>query len=82
MNYFAGLDVSLEWTSVCVVDVDGGIVREAKSTSSSSPSSVKPPPPSLSPTKKFPMRAPRWRIGVPCKVRQRPSSSESPSERM
>ncbi len=30
MNYFAGLDVSLEWTSVCVVDVDGGIVREAK----------------------------------------------------
>lgn len=30
MNYFAGLDVSLEWTSVCVVDVDGGIVWEAK----------------------------------------------------
>lgn len=30
MNYFAGLDVSLEWTSVCVVDADGGIVREAK----------------------------------------------------
>ena len=30
MNYFAGLDVSLEWTSVCVVDAEGGIVREAK----------------------------------------------------
>ena len=30
MTYFAGLDVSLEWTSVCVVDGDGGIVREAK----------------------------------------------------
>ena len=30
MTYFAGLDVSLEWTSVCVVDGDGGTVREAK----------------------------------------------------
>ena len=30
MNYFAGLDASLEWTSACVVDADGGIVREAK----------------------------------------------------
>ena len=30
MTYFAGLDVSLEWTSVCVVDGDGRIVREAK----------------------------------------------------
>ena len=30
MKYFTGLDVSLEWTSVCVVDGDGGIVREAK----------------------------------------------------
>ena len=30
MNYFAGLDVSLELTSVCVVDGEGGIVREAK----------------------------------------------------
>ena len=30
MKYFAGLDVSLEWTSVCVVDGDGRIVREAK----------------------------------------------------
>ena len=30
MRYFAGLDVSLEWTSVCVVDGDGRIVREAK----------------------------------------------------
>ena len=30
MNYYAGLDVSLEWTSVCVVDEDGRIGREAK----------------------------------------------------
>lgn len=30
MNYFAGLDASLEWTSACVVHADGGIVREAK----------------------------------------------------
>ena len=30
MKYFAGLDVSLEWTSVCVVGGDGQIVREAK----------------------------------------------------
>ena len=30
MNHFAGLDVSLEWTSVCVVDAEGGVVREAK----------------------------------------------------
>ena len=27
MNYLAGLDVSLEWTSGCVVDVDGGIAQ-------------------------------------------------------
>ena len=30
MKHFAGLDVSLEWTSVCVVGGDGQIVREAK----------------------------------------------------
>ncbi len=30
MKHFAGLDVSLEWTSVCVVDEVGQIVREAK----------------------------------------------------
>ena len=30
MRYFAGLDVSLERTSVCVIDGDGQIVREAK----------------------------------------------------
>ncbi len=30
MKYFAGLDVSLEWTSVCVVDDEGEIVREAR----------------------------------------------------
>ena len=30
MDYYAGIDVSLEKSSVCVVDVDGKIVREAK----------------------------------------------------
>jgi transposase len=30
MNYYAGIDVSLEYSSVCVVDANGGIVREGK----------------------------------------------------
>ncbi len=30
MRYFAGLDVSLEETSICIVDEAGGIVREAR----------------------------------------------------
>jgi hypothetical protein len=30
MEYFAGIDVSLEQSSVCVVDGAGKIVREAK----------------------------------------------------
>ena len=30
MRYFAGLDVSLEETAICVVDEAGGIVREAR----------------------------------------------------
>ena len=30
MDYYAGIDVSLEESSVCVVDTDGKIVREAK----------------------------------------------------
>ena len=30
MKYFAGLDVSLEETTVCVVDEEGRIVREAR----------------------------------------------------
>lgn len=30
MEYYAGLDVSLEQTSVCVVDAQGQVVREAK----------------------------------------------------
>ena len=38
MKHYAGLDVSLEWTSVCVVDEAGAIVREAKA--SSDPASV------------------------------------------
>ena len=30
MKYYAGIDVSLEYSSVCVVDADGKIAREAK----------------------------------------------------
>ncbi len=30
MKHYAGIDVSLELSSVCVVDTDGGIVREDK----------------------------------------------------
>jgi len=30
MDYFAGLDVSLEETAICIVDKAGGIVREAR----------------------------------------------------
>ena len=32
MDYYAGIDVSLEASSVCVVDGTGKIVREAKVT--------------------------------------------------
>src|SRR5437762_12497056 len=30
MDHYAGIDVSLEYSSVCVVDASGKIVREAK----------------------------------------------------
>ena len=30
MEHFAGIDVSLEESSVCVVDAAGGVVREGK----------------------------------------------------
>jgi hypothetical protein len=30
MKHYAGIDVSLEYSSVCVVDADGAIMREAK----------------------------------------------------
>lgn len=33
MSYYAGIDVSLEDSSICVVDGDGTIVREAKALS-------------------------------------------------
>jgi hypothetical protein len=33
VEHYAGLDVSLELTSVCIVDAQGGIVCEAKVTS-------------------------------------------------
>ena len=34
MEHYAGIDVSLEWSSICVVDALGKIVKEAKSLSS------------------------------------------------
>ena len=33
MDYFAGLDISMEETHVCVVDRDGAVVHEAKTAS-------------------------------------------------
>ena len=30
MHYYAGIDVSLEYSAVCVVDGSGKILREAK----------------------------------------------------
>jgi transposase len=33
MDHYAGIDVSLECSSVCVVDADGKIVSESKVTS-------------------------------------------------
>jgi transposase len=30
MNHYAGIDVSLEASSVCVIDASGNIVREVK----------------------------------------------------
>jgi hypothetical protein len=33
MKQYAGIDVSLEYSSVCVMDADGRIVREAKMVS-------------------------------------------------
>ena len=30
MNYYAGIDVSLKESSVCIVDAQGKVVREAK----------------------------------------------------
>lgn len=30
MGYFAGLDVSLDMTSICIVDADGAVLKEAK----------------------------------------------------
>jgi len=30
MEHYAAIDVSLEWSSICIVDPSGRIVREAK----------------------------------------------------
>jgi hypothetical protein len=33
VDHYAGIDVSLEWSSICVVDALGKIVKEAKISS-------------------------------------------------
>jgi transposase len=33
MKYFAGLDVSLQETAICIVDEDGIVIREGKTAS-------------------------------------------------
>jgi hypothetical protein len=33
MKYFAGLDVSLDETAICIVDEDGVVIREGKAAS-------------------------------------------------
>src|SRR5271163_1664287 len=33
MDYFAGLDISMDETHVCVVDLEGVVVRESKTSS-------------------------------------------------
>ncbi len=33
MDYFAGLDISMDETHVCVVDRDGAVIHEGKSAS-------------------------------------------------
>ncbi len=52
MDYYAGLDVSLEETSVCVVDGDGAVVHEATVAGSRSG--------------RWPVRSPRRSIGNRC----------------
>ena len=37
MEHYAGIDVSLEWSSVCVVDSSGRIIREAKVNEQAAP---------------------------------------------
>jgi predicted NBD/HSP70 family sugar kinase len=46
VEHYAGLDVSLEQTSVCVVDAQGEVVREAKVASE--PEAYVPAPPAPS----------------------------------
>ena len=44
MEYYAGIDVSLEWSSICVVDALGKIVKEAKISSEPAPQQPCPHP--------------------------------------
>ena len=40
MEHYAAIDVSLEWSSICIVDPSGQIVREAKVRVSERPWSI------------------------------------------
>ena len=43
MDYFAGLDVSVKQTSICIVDDAGKIVREVKVASGTSLTALEQP---------------------------------------
>ena len=62
MDYFAGLDVSVKETSVCIVDETGKIVREVKLASE---------PDALVAVLKNPAYHFKRRIWSPCCARQR-----------
>jgi transposase len=42
MDYFAGLDISMDETHVCVVDREGAVVRQSKTASMAHPKSLPP----------------------------------------
>ena len=54
MAHFAGLDVSLEETTICVVDETGRLIKELR-TASSAPRPVPP----------LPGGCARWRATIP-----------------
>ena len=54
---------------------------EANSANTSSSSPVNAAPSALSARKKLPTSAPRWRIGVPWKVRENAGAGSMPSAR-
>ena len=43
MDYFAGLDISMDETHVCIVDREGVVVRESKTASTAGAFRIEPP---------------------------------------